>query len=116
MIDFDDLISGADEEFARDPSAPVVAGLVVSERARHGNDLVIETQAFIDSTRGLPLVAFIETADDDPNVAIFANSADYQRAMDRIRAPTEEEALAWEAQRISERLERWADRLAEIGL
>jgi hypothetical protein len=114
-IDFDSLTGIADEEF-RDPSAPVVAGLVVARKANNGNDLVLEAAACVDSTRGLPLVMFIETDDDDPNVEVFANAEQYRVAMDRFTPPTMEEAMAWEAQVISERLEKWRGRLDEVGL
>ncbi len=113
-IDFDSLFSGAaDDEYVPDDVIPP-RGLVVAERAKHGNDLVLEAHAFLDSTRGLPMVVFVETSDTDPNVEIFANAEAYRIAMDRLTAPTIKEALAWEAQRISERLAKWAPRLDEL--
>ncbi len=115
MIDFDSLTGIADDEYVPDDVIPP-RGLVVAEKAKTGNDLVLESFAFLDSTRGMPLVVFIETDDTDPSVERFANATEYQKAMDWIRPPTEQEALAWENQRISERLEKWAPRLAELGL
>jgi len=112
-IDFDSLAGVADDEY-KDPAVPVALGLIVARPAARAEDLNVEADAFADSMRGLPLVAFIETDDSDPDVERFANASEYQRAMDWIRPPTLEEAFAWEAQRISERLERWADRLEEI--
>jgi hypothetical protein len=114
MIDFDSLAGIADDEYS-DPNVPVALGLVVAAKARRGEDLNIEAQAFVDSTRGLPLILFIELADDDPTVECFGNAEEYQRAMDRLTPPTEEEAIAWENARISEQLQKWADRLEEVG-
>jgi hypothetical protein len=116
MIDWDQQLGGYADDEARDTDAPAIGGLIVAEKAKHGNDLVLESQAFVDSTRGYPLVAFIETADDDPSVEVFGNAAEYMRAFDLLVPPTVEQAQALENQRIAERLEAWRERLTEAGL
>src|SRR5258708_3136936 len=109
----------ADEEY-QDPNIPAVVGLVVGAKARPaiaGNDdLAIEAAGAGDAMRGLPLEMFFEPDDADPSIEKFANMDEFRVAMDRLTPVSEQEASAWVRARISERLERWADQLASIGL
>jgi hypothetical protein len=116
MIDFDQQLDGfADAEVVPDDVIPA-KGLIVDEPAAHGNDLVLLSQVYMDSTKGLPFVLFIEGSDDDPNAERWANAEEFRVAMDRLTLPTEQEAHDWVNTRIAERLEKWKPQLEEAGL
>src|SRR5260370_23151915 len=108
----------ADEEY-RDPDVVQPKGLVAAEKAAHGNDLVLERQALMDSTKGLSDMMFFEPSDDDdPLVERWANAQEFADAMCLAPGvlPTEQAADAWFNMTVSARLQKWAPRLEAAGL
>jgi hypothetical protein len=90
-IDLDDLMSDSEEQ--RDPRVAIVHGLVVSEKAVTGNDLVAESELYLQSDK-IPAVAFV--VEDENGNEIFAEDAtgDYRGDYGITKPQTQARAFA----------------------
>jgi hypothetical protein len=106
VIDFDDINSNDSDDEPRQPGAIAKAGLVVSEKAPTGQALHAEEGCYLETAK-LPFVLFME--EDDDGREVFGNASEFQDAMDLIRPPTEQEAIAWSNDRLGAAFEKWRD-------
>jgi hypothetical protein len=94
MIDLDDIGSLPGDLINSEPQElrPPL-GLIVAAPARPG-ELEAEAEAFKKQIEGTPVVIF-EEQDPETGEVIFANGADWAKAMGRDTMPTVEECLQW---------------------
>ena len=97
---FDELLIAGDDD-AR-PDGEALPLLVVAEKAISGEAMHDDEAAFLASATGLPGIVFAEL-DPETGVEHFGNAEAYRKA-GQLTAPTMEEALAWEARVMGERL------------
>jgi hypothetical protein len=99
-IDLDDIGSFGEEELNPTPRFGPTYGLIVSEKAKTGEELVEQAELFMRQAKVSPLV-FFEEEDADTGETVFLNGPTWAQAMKIDYMPSEAECLAWEREQLS---------------